>query len=115
MQNSGFNFYLYCLFRVINGELIPYEKGYKPPAAIPVGELVYASQMAEKEETRSLGPFTKEDNYKNPEKKRNSLGPFTVKDNISSEHSTEKDEGSKYVKFSSSGKLLYLLKCCIVA
>lgn len=26
--------------RVINGELVPYEKGYKPPAAVPVGELV---------------------------------------------------------------------------
>lgn len=26
--------------RVINGELVPYEKGYKPPVAVPVGELV---------------------------------------------------------------------------
>ncbi|CAG9762510.1 unnamed protein product [Ceutorhynchus assimilis] len=93
--------------RVINGELVPYEKGYKPPAAIPVGELVYASQINEKDEKRALGPFSKEDNFKSlDDKKRSSLGPFTVKDNISSESDTKKEaKDSKFVKFSSSGGL----------
>lgn len=67
--------------RVINGELYPYEDGYQPPAAVPVGQLVYASnakQDAEKE--KSIGPFTKEDNFRT-QKGSNSWGPFTVKDN----------------------------------
>lgn len=40
--------------RVINGELIPYEDGYQPPAAIPLGQLVYASQI-KKDKSRSVG------------------------------------------------------------
>lgn len=69
--------------RVINGELVPYEKGYKPPAAVPVGQLVYASQVnRNKPEPQSIGPFTKADNFKPEEPKNVPLGPFTVKDNI---------------------------------
>ncbi|KAF7287204.1 hypothetical protein GWI33_002025 [Rhynchophorus ferrugineus] len=89
--------------RVINGELIPYEKGYKPPAAIPLGELVYASQIKEKEEHRSFGPFTKQDNYKKAKETAGSIGPFTVKDNIQTDDEDRTDEDvAKYVKFSSS-------------
>lgn len=83
---------------MINGELVPYEKGYKPPAAIPVGELVYASQITDDDQNvdqKPVGPYSKEDNYKSSEEIRNSLGPFTVKDNAN-----PKDN---FVKFSSSG------------
>ncbi|XP_030763616.1 uncharacterized protein LOC115888158 [Sitophilus oryzae] len=90
--------------RVINGELIPYEKGYKPPAAIPIGELVYASQVKEKDQQRSIGPFTKQDNFKKPRESSSSIGPFTVEDNISLNREEKRDEqeDTKYVKFSSS-------------
>lgn len=70
--------------RVINGELFPYEEGYKPPAAVPIGELVYASQVkTEKpEEPRGFGPFTKTDNLiKDQGKKQTPLGPFSIEDN----------------------------------
>lgn len=62
--------------RVINGELFPYEEGYKPPAAVPIGELVYANQM--EQEARSFGPFTKSDNYKTEQPP---LGPYSIEDN----------------------------------
>lgn len=58
--------------RVINGELVPYEKGYTPPKAtpdVPVGHLVFASTP------KSVGPFTTQDNVQN-------IGPFTVDDNL---------------------------------
>lgn len=87
--------------RVINGELVPYEKGYKPPAAVPVGELVYASKIPkEKSTNKPLGPFTKEDNFKKPEGRKDSLGPFTVKDNL--EIDQQKDNPTSYVRFTSS-------------
>lgn len=82
--------------RVINGILMPYEKGYKPKKAIQLdgdyGQLMYvksfdddATVAANKEEQendktgsvatgRSFGPFTKSDNFK-------LTGPFTVDDN----------------------------------
>lgn len=83
---------------MINGELVPYEKGYKPPAAIPVGELVYASQITgdENQDQKPIGPYSKEDNYKSPEERHNSLGPFTVKDN------TNPKTEENFVKFSSA-------------
>lgn len=84
---------------------MPYEKGYKPPAAIPVGELVYASQASEKDEQKSLGPFSKEDNFKTPQETQNSAGPYTVEDNISSERPLKESDQSKYItKLSYSGK-----------
>lgn len=70
--------------RVINGELFPYEEGYKPPAAVPIGELVYASQIKQEQpnDSRGFGPFTKTDNFKKePEKKQLPLGPFSIQDN----------------------------------
>ncbi|ENN80636.1 hypothetical protein YQE_02943, partial [Dendroctonus ponderosae] len=92
--------------RVINGELVPYEKGYKPPAAIPVGELVYASQAApDKDEHKSLGPFSKEDNFKPSQERQHSAGPYTVKDNISSERPLKESDEGKFTKFSYSAGL----------
>ncbi|XP_066259919.1 uncharacterized protein [Euwallacea similis] len=90
--------------RVINGELVPYEKDYKPPAAIPVGELVYANQVAEKEsQEKSVGPFSKEDNFKNIEERKNSMGPFSVKDNIVPQESGRSDQDDKFVRIGSVG------------
>nr|CAH7753556.1 unnamed protein product [Callosobruchus chinensis] len=87
--------------RVINGELVPYEKGYKPPAAVPMGEPVYASNApAPTSVPKSFGPFSKEDNFKSSEaqERTHSMGPFTVQDN------KEPDDNAKsFVKFSSSG------------
>lgn len=87
--------------RVINGELVPYEEGYKPPAAVPLGELVYASKTFKNtEESTGLGPYTTSDNYEKPNKNiKISFGPFTVKDNKESEKPKEK---TNYIKFSSS-------------
>lgn len=84
--------------RVINGELVPYEEGYKPPAAVPIGKLVYASQAKqEKEEFRNIGPFTKQDNY-NPEKpqQHQNYGPFSIRDNLPGEKPKENQD---YVRF----------------
>ncbi|XP_065158581.1 uncharacterized protein [Atheta coriaria] len=75
--------------RVINGELYPYENGYKPPAAIPIGELVYAnshsaskaSSSIKELESSGLGPFSKEDNYRQVYETSTSKGPYTVHDN----------------------------------
>lgn len=79
--------------RVINGVLMPYEKGYKPKKAIQLdgdyGQLLYVhnfdddandGERGERSESvgRSFGPFTKSDNFK-PHIK--STGPFTVDDN----------------------------------
>lgn len=79
--------------RVINGVLMPYEKGYVPKKAIQLdgdyGQLLYvksfdddsdASSDGERSESvgRSFGPFTKSDNFKTNLK---SNGPFTVDDN----------------------------------
>lgn len=82
--------------RVINGELVPYEEGYKPPAAVPIGQLIYASQAKDKDDMRSLGPFTKQDNYK--DESQNSFGPFTVKDNLPGEKPKQNED---YVRFNS--------------
>ncbi|XP_059621201.1 uncharacterized protein LOC132264884 [Phlebotomus argentipes] len=74
--------------RVINGELQPYEKGYKPPRAdaFDIGQLVYAqTESVDEERRRSIGPFSTADNYyhnSDPETKPKSIGPFTVKDNL---------------------------------
>ncbi|EFA01737.2 hypothetical protein TcasGA2_TC007333 [Tribolium castaneum] len=83
--------------RVINGELVPYEEGYKPPPAVPIGQLIYASQVKDKEDSRSIGPFTKQDNYKS-EDNHNSFGPFTVKDNLPAEKPKQNED---YVRFNS--------------
>lgn len=71
--------------RVINGELFPYEAGYVPKKAVPLtgdyGQLLFvkSSSESDKNRGRSIGPFTKSDNFKMPR----STGPFTVDDNRS--------------------------------
>lgn len=77
--------------RVINGELVPYEKGYVPKKAIPLsgdyGQLLYVRDFDDDivdhrasgrsmSTGRSFGPFMKSDNFK-----AKSTGPFTVEDN----------------------------------
>ncbi|KAK5643574.1 hypothetical protein RI129_007419 [Pyrocoelia pectoralis] len=84
--------------RVINGELVPYENGYKPPPAVPIGELIYASKTL-KDTEKGVGPYTTADNYQTPsERNKASYGPFSVKDNKDLE--TVDDTG--FIKFSSS-------------
>ncbi|KAF5281961.1 hypothetical protein FQA39_LY00485 [Lamprigera yunnana] len=82
--------------RVINGELVPYEKGYKPPAAVPLGELIFPSQAS-----KSSGPYTTSDNFEKANgNTKASFGPYTVRDNHELDRPTESDDD--YVKFSSS-------------
>lgn len=81
--------------RVINGELIPYEKGYKPPAAVSVGELIYASESTKgnAQIPTSFGPFSKESNFKSESiNKKSPLGPFSVKDNKATEIPKQNEE-----------------------
>lgn len=85
--------------RVINGELVPYEKGYKPPPAVPIGELIYAGKaIDEKVSVPNYGPFTKEDNYNNDNNNQNSWGPFTIKDNKGEEKPTE-EKRNNFIRF----------------
>lgn len=76
--------------RVINGELVPYPKGYKPAKAVPLtdnyGQLIYLHDAKENvDKSRSIGPFTTTDNYTPPNKdgasNPKSIGPFSVEDN----------------------------------
>lgn len=79
--------------RVINGELIPYEKGYKPPAAVPVGELIYARDIVKDESvSKNFGPFTKESNFKHDANKNVPQGPFSVKDNVAFQAPKQNEE-----------------------
>lgn len=101
--------------RVINGELFPYEEGYKPPAAVPIGELVYASQVkTEKEEdARGFGPFTKSDNFKNEhDRKQLPVGPFSIQDNKEATKNVGVGPFTKAdnVKFPSNSKLIDYIK-----
>lgn len=85
--------------RVINGELVPYEKGYKPVAAVPL-EDYYAN--SDKEESKGIGPFSKEDNFKRKDSQRfPSFGPFYVKDNAGVKQESKPD----YVRFHSESGL----------
>ncbi|XP_044728004.1 uncharacterized protein LOC123291695 [Chrysoperla carnea] len=91
--------------RVINGELVPYEKGYKPQPAIPIGELVFASKVPLNDKnTKGIGPFTKLDNFAASESKGN-IGPFTVRDNMLNRNEQNYEEyiGNKnnYIRFNS--------------
>lgn len=79
--------------RVINGVLIPYEKGYVPKKAIELdgdfGQLLYVKSFTDESNDgaenasagRSFGPFTKSDNFKSDNLKSKLSGPFTVDDN----------------------------------
>ncbi|XP_053669934.1 uncharacterized protein LOC128720294 [Anopheles nili] len=74
--------------RVINGELVPYEKGHVPArlegtAGDAYGQLIFArpSQSAAGlvgSRQRSIGPFTTADNFQPAQQ---SFGPFSVEDN----------------------------------
>lgn len=83
--------------RVINGILMPYEKGYVPKKAIELdgdfGQLLYVksfnSENSDNENDaddvgsgRSFGPFTKTDNFKSDSFNIKAAGPFTVDDNL---------------------------------
>uniref|UniRef100_U5ELC6 Putative conserved secreted protein n=1 Tax=Corethrella appendiculata TaxID=1370023 RepID=U5ELC6_9DIPT len=69
--------------RVINGELVPYEKNYVPPKLESTidnyGQLIFAKKP--EPEKRSIGPFTKADNYQATDRPK-SFGPFSVEDNL---------------------------------
>lgn len=102
--------------RVINGELVPYEKGYVPKKAVPLtgdyGQLYFVQSFAndgdsvnkgrsldqladDNGNSRSFGPFVKADNFKS-----RSLGPFTVDDNRRMEKSVEGRRGTPIGPFS---------------
>ncbi|XP_031638720.1 uncharacterized protein LOC116350883 [Contarinia nasturtii] len=94
--------------RVINGVLMPYEKGYVPKKAIELntdfGQLMYVKSFNDENNNenadsvgsgRSFGPFTKSDNYKSK-----SAGPFTVDDNLKVETSVRFDDRKPIGPFS---------------
>lgn len=63
--------------RVVNGELLPYvkEDGSKKPTT--EGQLVFATENIEEQE-KSIGPFTKADNFAYTGNRGPGIGPFTV-------------------------------------
>ncbi|CAH1102324.1 unnamed protein product [Psylliodes chrysocephalus] len=92
--------------RVINNKLIPYEEGYKPPRAVPLEELIYPISNEQKNsDHESIGPFSKEDNFKTTTNKKTSYGPFTVHDNDNLDQ-LESDSKS-YLKFNSNEQSSY--------
>ena len=82
--------------RVINGELVPYEKGYVPKKAepLPYGHLVYVPKTEKKHQQANVGPFMKSDNYAQQESNARSVGPFTIEDNIRQAASAERERKS---------------------
>lgn len=100
--------------RVINGELVPYEKGYVPKKAIPLsgdyGQLLYVRDFSDGDYKaapsgrslntgRSFGPFMKSDNFKTK-----SSGPFTVEDNRQIRSSEKFDDNNSGSSSSDSKK-----------
>ncbi|XP_058826084.1 uncharacterized protein LOC131686007 [Topomyia yanbarensis] len=74
--------------RVINGELVPYEKGHMPKkmegTGDAYGQLIFARPSGgEMGRRRSIGPFTTADNFPLDDKPK-SFGPFSVEDNLRS-------------------------------
>ncbi|XP_058448252.1 uncharacterized protein LOC131428364 [Malaya genurostris] len=74
--------------RVINGELVPYEKGHIPKrmegTGDAYGQLIFARPSSgETGRRRSIGPFTTADNFPLNDKPK-SFGPFSVEDNLRS-------------------------------
>ncbi|XP_055544518.1 uncharacterized protein LOC129729742 [Wyeomyia smithii] len=74
--------------RVINGELVPYEKGHVPKrmegTGDAYGQLIFARPTSsETGRHRSIGPFTTADNFARNDKPK-SFGPFSVVDNLRS-------------------------------
>lgn len=87
--------------RVINGELVPYEKGYTPPRTIEYGDLTYPIKKSPSpaSKRKSIGPFTTTDNFshENVQQTENSaqgIGPFSVKDNLFSSRNVHIRKGS---------------------
>lgn len=82
--------------RVINGELVPYESGYTPPRTIEYGELIYPAKSDTQSRRKSIGPFSKSDNFseENDDQDANrSIGPFSVNDMFTSRSSPEGNIG----------------------
>jgi hypothetical protein len=69
--------------RVINGKLVPYEKGYKPPKALgDIGQLIFMKK--DESSAKSIGPFSTQDNFETNQSRGN-VGPFSVEDNLKTE------------------------------
>uniref|UniRef100_A0A182SA44 Uncharacterized protein n=1 Tax=Anopheles maculatus TaxID=74869 RepID=A0A182SA44_9DIPT len=78
--------------RVINGELVPYEKGHVPTklenSGDIYGQLIFAKPSGNGGRTnfgsrqRSIGPFTTADNFQPNDGLAKSFGPFSVEDNL---------------------------------
>uniref|UniRef100_A0A182N530 Uncharacterized protein n=1 Tax=Anopheles dirus TaxID=7168 RepID=A0A182N530_9DIPT len=75
--------------RVINGELVPYEKGHVPTrlenGGDIYGQLIFAKPAAASggSRQRSIGPFTTADNFQpSGDGPGKSFGPFSVEDNL---------------------------------
>lgn len=101
--------------RVINGILMPYEKGYVPKKAIELngdfGQLMYVKNFNVEHNNdnnenadnvgagRSFGPFTKTDNFKSKTESK-STGPFTVDDNLKADTSIRFDDHKPIGPFS---------------
>ncbi|XP_021706704.1 uncharacterized protein LOC110678315 [Aedes aegypti] len=88
--------------RVINGELVPYEKGHVPKkmegTADNYGQLVFAKPITNSEQSsrrRSIGPFTTADNFPVNEQQSKSFGPFSVEDNLRSSVRVNNDEPAR--------------------
>ncbi|XP_041763996.1 uncharacterized protein LOC121589286 [Anopheles merus] len=81
--------------RVINGELVPYEKGHVPTRLENngdiYGQLIFAkpigsggARSSPGARQRSIGPFTTADNFQPTDGLAKSFGPFSVEDNLHS-------------------------------
>lgn len=66
--------------RVVNGELMPYDKENRTPKPTTEGQLIYATESNEEDNRKSIGPFTTADNYAYNTKTGPGIGPFTVDD-----------------------------------
>ncbi|XP_050088090.1 uncharacterized protein LOC126572649 [Anopheles aquasalis] len=95
--------------RVINGELVPYEKGHVPTklenGGDIYGQLIFAKPLSGRGaqsagvsssgvRQRSIGPFTKADNFQ-PSESFKGFGPFSVEDNLHSGSIAINPEGAR--------------------
>lgn len=99
--------------RVIKGELVPYEKGYKPPKAEYMGKKIYAEivpntnlkeqqRFTRQSSGRSIGPFSTADNFPKEESVRG-VGPFSIED-IKQGGSTRSGKGPFFVRDNARAK-----------
>lgn len=98
--------------RVIKGELVPYEKGYKPPKAEYLGKKIYAEVIPDsnikdqqrytrQSSGRSIGPFTTSDNFPKKEADKG-VGPFSIED-IKQRASSREGKGPFFVRDNARG------------